>query len=321
MLNCVNLGDNSERRLQLTDLESLELKGIWLEVEDPTEEELKTLTEKMGAPMSLIRLPETSAEIALRLERDIAFVSFLFVDEIVEAKETHPIVLAFSKDFLVTVQTKADQRVMRLVKARMYKNRLDPPSLVAYYILDEAVSHNFSHLEKIEEATENLEEEALEKMEKDTIKRIFRLKSHLVSFNKILWYERGLVFNLKKCTSTCLSSKARSLLDSTHEYLTRQIDIVETYREIMTDAINAHLSAVSNKINSAIKGLTVVIFYLTIITTITSFPNTIATFFGISQFGNTDYRIIFAALVLSMVFPLLWWWRRRWIRFDEKTTE
>jgi Mg2+ and Co2+ transporter CorA len=74
----------------------------------------------------------------------------------------------------------------------------------------------------------------------------------------------------------------------------------------MTDAINVYLSAISNKINSAIKALTIVIFYLTVITTVTSFPNTVATFFGISQFGNTDAEIVFAAIILSIVLPLLW---------------
>ena len=95
--------------------------------------------------------------------------------------------------------------------------------------------------------------------------------------------------------------------------MTRQIDIVETYREILSDAINAYLSAVSNRINASIRKLTVVIFYLTIITTITSFPNTIATFFGISQFGTTDYLIITFALALSIILPSLWLWKRKWL--------
>jgi Mg2+ and Co2+ transporter CorA len=111
-----------------------------------------------------------------------------------------------------------------------------------------------------------------------------------------------------------MNTKARELFATTHEDLTRQIDIVETYREILSDAINVHLSAVSNKINLSIKGLTVVIFYLTIVTTITSFPNTIATFFGISQFGNTNIFIIILLVSLSTLLPLIWLWRKRWLK-------
>ena len=64
--------------------------------------------------------------------------------------------------------------------------------------------------------------------------------------------------------------------------------------------------------------MTVVIFYLTVITTITSIPNTVATFFGISQFGNTDHVIIYTAIILSTVLPLLWLWRSKWLRPDEQ---
>ena len=138
----------------------------------------------------------------------------------------------------------------------------------------------------------------------------------MISFNKILWYERGLIFNLKKCGDSCMAAKARSLFDTTHEDLTRQIDIVETYREILSDAINVHLSAVSNKINLSIKSLTVVIFYLTIITTVTSFPNTVATFFGISQFGNTNVIVIIALVLLSVVLPFVWLWRKKWLKLE-----
>jgi Mg2+ and Co2+ transporter CorA len=56
-----------------------------------------------------------------------------------------------------------------------------------------------------------------------------------------------------------------------------------------------------------------VIFYLTIITTVTSFPNTIATFFGISQFGSTHYAIILAAILASTVLPFAWLWRKKWL--------
>jgi uncharacterized membrane protein YdjX (TVP38/TMEM64 family) len=59
----------------------------------------------------------------------------------------------------------------------------------------------------------------------------------------------------------------------------------------------------------------VVIFYLTIVTTVTSFPNTVATFFGISQFGQTNVTIIAIAILFSIVLPFLWLWRRRWLRF------
>ena len=319
MISFIDLVSDIKKELKPEDLRHLKLTNVWLELEEPTREELAAVSEKTEIPIDLLEIKEISQSISLRWEQDFAVINFVLISEIITLKEIYPITIIFSKDFLITVEKKEHRKIIDLAKARTIKTKNDPPSIMAYYILDELIDNNFSHLEKLEELTATLEEDVMEKTDIATIRRLFTLKSRMVSFNKILWYERGLVFNLRKSQATCMTAKARSLFDTAHEFLTRQIDIVESYREIMTDAINVYLSAISNRINSAIKGLTVVIFYLTIITTITSFPNTVATFFGISQFGNTNYAIIYAAIILSTILPLLWLWRSKWLRPDDKT--
>jgi len=318
MINSVDLVSNSEERLSLDDLRGLKLTNVWLELKEPTNEELTAVSEKTEIPVDLLELKEVSQSVNLRWEQDLGIINFVVISEIIDSKKIYPITIAFSKDFLVTVEKKDYQGMVDLAKTRMSKTKNDPPSIVAYYLLDEIISNNFSHLEKLEELTSNLEEEIMEKTDAATVKKLFRLKSRMISFNKTLWYERGLIFNLRKTETTCTTAKARNLFETAHEYLTRQIDIVETYREILTDAINLYLSAISNRINTAIKALTVVIFYLTVITTITSFPNTVATFFGISQFGETNVIIVSTAIVLSALLPLIWLWRRRWLKPDNE---
>jgi len=314
MLRLVSLADNAELEIKLKDLQRAQLTGIWLEVVDPTKEELQKVAEVSGIPLDFLLLPESSNVVNLRLEPDFGVINFVIVREIFAAKEVNPLVIAFSKYFLVTVAKSEDQRIINLAKERLDKVKVDQPAVAAFYILDEVVANHFIHLERIEDLASRLEEEVVEKTDQSLVKRILQTKSRLTSFNKILWYERGLVFNLKKSDAAYLSAKAKSLFDTTHEYLTRQIDIVETYREILSDSINAYLSTVSNKINFSIRALTLVTLYLTIITTITSFPNTVATFFGIAQFGNTNPWIIFVIIVLSVLLPSLWLWRRKWLK-------
>jgi magnesium transporter len=314
MLRLVSLADNEELEIELEDLQRAKLAGIWLEVVDPTKEELQKVADVSGIPLDFLLLPESDNVVTLRLEPDFGVINFVIVREIFEAKRINPIVLAFSKTFLLTVAKSEDQRIINLAKERLDKVKVDQPVVAAFYILDEVVGDHFVHLEHIEDLASRLEEEVVEKTDQSLVKRILQTKSRLTSFNKILWYERGLVFNLKKSDAAYLSAKAKSLFDSTHEYLTRQIDIVETYREILSDSINAYLSTVSNKINFSIRALTLVTLYLTIITTITSFPNTVATFFGISQFGNTNPWLILAIIVISILLPSLWLWRRKWLK-------
>jgi len=313
MIRALSLGDNSEKIVQPQEVKELGLSNLWLEVVDPTEDELLAVSDATQVPVNFLRLPQTSGVVDLRLEQGYGIIDFLFMQDVTSTKKAYPIVMVFSKNFLVTVAKKEIQPIINTAKERMSKTKIDPPAQVTYFIIDEIVANHYLQIEKLEKLTAKMEEEVVEKTSPDTLKKIFKLKSNMISFNKVLWYERGLVFNLKKCDSNCMDAKARALFDSTHEELTRQVDIVETYREILSDAINVHLSAISNKINLSIKALTVVIFYLTIVTTVTSFPNTVATFFGISQFGNTNIIIISVAILVSIILPFVWLWRKNWL--------
>ena len=295
------------------EVKALSISNVWLELVDPTENELLAVSDAAQLPVNFLRLPRSDGYIDLRLEDGYGIINFLVMQDVVSTKKVYPVVMAFSKGFLVTVAKSEVQPIVNNAKERMSKAKVDPPSQVAYFILDEIVASHYVHIEKLENLTATIEEEVVEKTSSDTLKHIFKLKSNMISFNKILWYERGLIFNLHKCGDNCMAAKARDLFDTTHEDLTRQIDIVETYREILSDAINVHLSAISNKINLSIKSLTVVIFYLTIVTTITSFPNTVATFFGISQFGNTNIAIVSVAILISIVLPFIWLWKKNWL--------
>jgi magnesium transporter len=313
MIRAVNLGDNSERTVLPQEVKEFGLSNVWLELVDPVENELLAVSDAAQIPVNFLRLPKTSDVVNLRLEPDYGIINFLFMQDVTSTKKAYPIVIAFSKNFLVTVAKKEIQPIINTAKERMSKAQIDPPSQVTFFVIDEIVANHYLQIEKLENLTAKMEEEVVEKTSSDILKKIFRLKSNMISFNKILWYERGLVFNLKKCDDNCMDERARVLFDATHEELTRQVDIVETYREILSDAINVHLSAISNKINLSIKALTIVIFYLTIVTTVTSFPNTVATFFGISQFGNTNIVIISGAILVSIILPFIWLWRKKWL--------
>jgi magnesium transporter len=319
MIRAIDLGNNSERPVQPEELSTLTLTNFWLELVDATEDELQAVSAKTELPISFLRLPKTGDQVDLRLEEGYGVISFLVMQDVVSTKKAYPMVFAFSKNFLVTVATKEVQPIVNVAKERMSKAKIDPPTHVIYYIIDEIVANHYVQIEKLETLTAKIEEEVVEKSSPETLKRIFKLKTNMIRFNKVLWYERGLVFNLHKCGDSCMAAKSQALFDTTHEELTRQIDIVDTYREVLSDAINVHLSAISNKINLSINSLTIVIFYLTIVTTVTSFPNTVATFFGISQFGTTHLAVITIALLLSIVLPFVWLWRKKWLKFNPVT--
>ena len=57
-------------------------------------------------------------------------ISYVMQD-VVSTKKVHPVIMAFSKNFLVTVAQKEIQPIINTAKERMSKPKIDPPSQVA----------------------------------------------------------------------------------------------------------------------------------------------------------------------------------------------
>ncbi len=313
MIRVIHLLDDKEEEISIEKLQTVPLTDVWLELVDPSPEELQAVSTVTKVPSNFLKLPKTHNVIDLRLEMGVNILSFVVFQDIFKEKDAFPVVMAFSKDFLITVAPKEIQHIIDTAKERLINTKNEPPSIVTYFVIDEIIAEHFHLLEHLEDLTAKLEEEVVNGTPDQTLKKIFTLKTKMVNLNKVLWYERGVIFNLKRCNDiNCFSNRARTLFDTAHEELTRQIDIVQTYREILSDAINVQMSSTSNKINGAIKKMTFVMYYLTLITLVTSFPNTIATTFGISQFGETPPIIIFTAIALSILLPVVWLWRNKW---------
>ena len=93
MLRLVSLADNVELEIKLKDLQRAQLTGIWLEVVDPTKEELQKVSEVSGIPLDFLLLPASGNVVNLRLEPDFGLINFVFVREIFAAR------LSFGRGF------------------------------------------------------------------------------------------------------------------------------------------------------------------------------------------------------------------------------
>ena len=88
-----------------------------------------------SCPVNFLRLPKTNGYVDLRLEQGYGIINFLVMQDVVSTKKAYPIVMAFSKNFLVTVAKKEIQPIINTAKERMSKTKIDPPSQVTYFII------------------------------------------------------------------------------------------------------------------------------------------------------------------------------------------
>lgn len=315
MLTLFNLSNGAEKGINPSDLSKLRRTKLWIDLKDPTTDEVSAVNERFGLHLQTGPVLRKYCDVQFTEKAFVVFTCTSLTNQM-NPKRVTPITIAFNDQCVITVRS-GEASVVDIAKHRLSKVTGESPSFVAYAILEEIVQTYYDYIERVEGETAGLEEKLLERPSEETLKEIFRMKSRLISFNKMLWYQRGGVFIMKNAEERCISRRVRVYLDDIHDDITRQIDIVETFREILSDAIGAYLSTVSNKISFSVKSLTAIMLYLTVITTVTTFPNTVATIFGIPVIGSSiDVRVVLLLLLISTIFPAYWLLRKKWLRTE-----
>ena len=158
----------------------------------------------------------------------------------------------------------------------------------------------------------------LEKPSEDILKQIIELKSKLTTFNRLLWYERSVLYVLKRSTLPFVTDTTKNYLDELIDDLTKQIDSISIFREVLTDATNSYRAAVSHQLNIRIEKLSDVVKILTALTVVVAVPTLIFTYYGqnfpLQEFKSVEFSYILtiATFILSL-FMVFVFKKKGWI--------
>jgi len=317
MLNLVDLVDNEEKTITIDELRDLKLHNVWLDVKDPTDEEIRALADKIDISKNLIKPTELPTFSSIRLVEDTAIFYFSSFSGEFDLKMLSLIAIVFTKTYIITVRI-ADIPAFDKTKGSLHKAETDSPSYVLYVLLDEIIKNYFSYVEIVDGHSSHLEEIILEKPSEDVLKEIIELKSKLTSFNRLLWYERSVLYVLKRSTLPFITDRMKNYLDELIDDLTKQIDSISIFREVLTDATNSYRAAVSLQLSVRIEKLSDIVKILTALTVLVAIPTLIFTYYGqnfpLQEFKSVEFSYILtiATFILSL-FMVFVFKKKGWI--------
>jgi magnesium transporter len=146
------------------------------------------------------------------------------------------------------------QRI-RAGKGRARKMGVD---YLAYALMDAVVDHYFSILETIGEKIETLEEQLLSKPDPASLSSIHYLKRLLVGLRKSVWPLRELLGAMQRTESELILPSTRVFIRDVYDHSVQILDIIESFRDVVSGMLDIYLSSVSNRMNAAMKVLTVI---------------------------------------------------------------
>jgi len=165
------------------------------------------------------------------------------------------------KNFVFMFKEKVDdsiQPIIQRIKITKSRFRNSQSDYLTYAILDTIVDQNFILIDRLDDATTEIEDSLLaSEVSSNTLNTIQRLKRELISIRKNTSPLRELIAGMLRSDTELIHEKTHIYLRDVSDHAIRITESIESYRDILSGLLDIYISSVSNKMNEVMKVLTV----------------------------------------------------------------
>jgi magnesium transporter len=132
------------------------------------------------------------------------------------------------------------------------------PDYLAYALLDAVVDNYFVIIEQLGEQIEELETLLVEDPQPEQQRAVHQLKREMILLRKSVWPLREVLAGLERTESKLLRTETRVFIRDVYDHAIQVIDVVESFRDMLSGLQDLYLSSISNKTNEVMKVLTII---------------------------------------------------------------
>jgi magnesium transporter len=129
-------------------------------------------------------------------------------------------------------------------------------SAILHSLLDTIVDDYFTLLDRIVDWVEELEDTIFGRFRQDAIKEIFELKKDLLMLRRVVTPERDVINVLMRQEVPIFKPGELVYVQDIYDHLVRVTDTIDTYRDLLSSALDSYLSLQGNQLNQLVKALT-----------------------------------------------------------------
>lgn len=240
---------------------------IWVDVDSHLSTEWLALAQTLGFhPLSIE--DTLSAESRIKLEEYEGYLFIVARDANFNAQtpdpydfETCNIYLFLGHNYLFSVHSARSRATVTLAERLHAGPEIMDRGVdyLTYAILDTLVDLYFPMLDEIDDFVDALETEIFDpQTSNETLGRIFELKRTLLALRKHHSPMREILATMANRPSQYLQPTTQIYFRDVYDHVVRQVESIETYRDLLTGALEIYFSVVSNRTNEIMKALTVV---------------------------------------------------------------
>jgi magnesium transporter len=135
-----------------------------------------------------------------------------------------------------------------------------PQAVIFYLIMDTLVDSFFPVLSDFDDSIDNLEGAILKNPTEEQLGTLFGMKREIMTIRKVITPQRDMIASLNSGMVTIpgMPDQGSVYFRNLYDHLIRISDLVDGYRDLISGAMDTHLSMVSNRLNVVMKQLAII---------------------------------------------------------------
>jgi len=239
---------------------------LWVSLEKPTPQEMQLYLGDIFHfhPLAI----EDSQSVGYQTPKVDDYEAYLFIiahalhpNHDLASFETSELNCFLGSNYVVTSHLAPEMPPVQTVWKRMQRDeRLTHhgADFLLHAILDALVDEYMPLIDQLDEEIELLEDAIIENPRQPTLTRILALKHSTMNLRRIIGPQREVMNRLSRDEYPQIGARSRIYFRDIYDHLVRIQDLVESIRDLISDALSTYLSATSNRLNEIMKALTIV---------------------------------------------------------------
>jgi magnesium transporter len=248
---------------------------LWLDLDDPMSHDLDDLAARYGFHELAVEDCRHHAQLAKVDYYDgysfIIINSTHYTEKPCEVR-IREIDAFLGPDYIVTVHEGPSSAVEEIQKRIASSARhLTRPDQVLHALIDIVVDRYLPTLDHIGDTIDEVEDELLINPTPTLLQTIFELKRGLLQFRRAVSSQRELLNMLIRDDTRFIQQDMRIYFRDVYDHAVRAMDLVETYRDLLTGGLDIYLTQMANRTNDIVKALTILATIMLPLTLVTGY--------------------------------------------------
>lgn len=283
-------------------------KGVWINLTNPTTQEINNLVNSIGVREEFIRYSlDTEERARIDYEDDQTLILIdIPVQESTADYSTIPLgIIVVSDDYFITVCSQNADLIKDFSESKIKEFYTFKKTRFTLQILYRNATYYLQYLKKINRETDRAESKLQKNLKNDELVKLLTVEKSLVYFTTSLKSNELVMEKLLRGNILKLYEDDKDYLQDAIIENKQAIEMVTISRDILTGTTNAYASIISNNLNIVMK-------FLAAVTIVFSIPTIVSGIFGMNlkgiYFENNPYgfTIVIGISILLSIISIIW---------------